>query len=149
MGLEQDIKQKKFNCEYEKATVNILYTAGWVESKNIKRLKPYGITSQQYNVLRILRGSHPKKLMLNDIACRMIDKNSNTTRLIDKLLKNQLVTRVQCEKNRRQVDIGITDKGLDVLTAIDAETEKWRNNFESLTKKECIELNKLLDKLRG
>lgn len=87
--------------------------------------------------------------MLNDIACRMIDKNSNTTRLIDKLLKNQLVTRVQCEKNRRQVDIGITDKGLDVLTAIDAETENWRNNFESLTKKECIELNKLLDKLRG
>lgn len=149
MGLEQDIKQKKFDNEHEKAIINILFTSSWVESASLKRFKPHGVTPQQYNVLRILRGSHPKKLMLNDIAGRMIDKNSNATRLVEKLRQKNLVTRNQCPDNRRQVDIAITDKGLALLADVDAETDNWLKTFKGLTAVECKDLNTLLDKLRG
>ncbi len=149
MGIEAEIKQNTFSTEQEKAAINILYTASWIESKNLKRLKPFGITTQQFNVLRILRGSHPKKLMLSDIASRMIDKNSNATRLVEKLRTNNLVTREQCKDNRRQVDINITDKGLDLLAAIDEGTDTWINNFKNLSTNEFKSLNALLDKLRG
>jgi DNA-binding MarR family transcriptional regulator len=149
MGLENDIKQKKFDTEQEKAAINILYTASWVESTNLRRLKPHGITPQQFNVLRILRGSYPKKLMLFDIASRMIDKNSNATRLVEKLRANNLVTREQCPDNRRQVDITITQKGLDLLADIDKETDNWLKTFKNLSVAEFKSLNNLLDKLRG
>jgi DNA-binding MarR family transcriptional regulator len=149
MGLETDIKQKKFDTENEKAVINILYTASWIDTTNIKRFKPFGITTQQFNVLRILRGSHPKKLMLSDIASRMIDKNSNATRLVEKLRLNGLVTREQCPENRRQVDIAITQKGLDLLAEIDTHNDTWLKNFKSLTVQEFKTLNDLLDKLRG
>lgn len=149
MGIETDIKQKKFGTEHEKAIINILYTASWIDTTNIKRFKPFGLTAQQFNVLRILRGSHPKKLMLSDIAGRMIDKNSNATRLVEKLRVNGLVTREQCPENRRQVDIAITQKGLDLLADIDTHTDKWLKNFKNLTVQEFKTLNDLLDKLRS
>lgn len=149
MGIEADIKQKKFDTEYEKLAVNILYTASWIESSNLKRFKAHGITPQQFNVLRILRGSHPKKLMLNDIASRMIDKNSNATRLVEKLRNNGFVQREQCPDNRRQVDITITQKGLDLLAEIDKGNDKWLKAFETLTTEESRTVNNLLDKLRG
>lgn len=149
MGLELDIKQKKFDTEHEKAAVNILYTASWIETLNLKRFKPYGITPQQFNVLRILRGSHPKKLMLNDIASRMIDKNSNATRLVEKLRQKNLVIRNQCPDNRRQVDISITDQGLELLANIDKSTDNFIKTLKTLTSSECETLNSLLDKLRG
>jgi len=149
MRLEDAIKQKKFDNEYEKAVVNILFTASWLESSNLQRMKPFGITSQQYNVLRILRGSHPNKLMLNDIACRMIDKNSNATRLVEKLRLKKLVTREQNKENRRQVDIAITPLGLDLLAAIDKVSDDWLNKFNTLNNQEIKQLNTLLDKLRG
>lgn len=148
MGIEKDIKQKKFANEYEKVLVNILYTASWADSANLRRFKPLGITPQQYNVLRILRGSHPKKLMLNDISIRMIDKNSNATRLVEKLRKKNYVTREQCKDNRRQVDIGITDSGLQLLAVIDSDSENWFENFKTLSVADCKALNTLLDKLR-
>jgi len=149
MRLEDAIKQKKFDNEYEKAVVNILFTASWLESSNLQRMKPFGITSQQYNVLRILRGSYPNKLMLNDIACRMIDKNSNATRLVEKLRLKKLVTREQNKENRRQVDIAITPLGLDLLAAIDKVSDDWFNKFNTLNNQEIKQLNTLLDKLRG
>lgn len=149
MGIEEEIKQKKFGNDYEKMAVNIMFTASWLESSNLKRFKPYGITPQQYNVLRILRGSHPKKLMLFDIASRMIDKNSNATRLVEKLRLNGLVTREQCPDNRRQVDIAITVKGLELLAEIDKENENWHKMLKTLNHAECKQVNDLLDKLRG
>src|SRR5688572_31248385 len=81
MSLEKDLKQERFTNEYEKMVVNILFTGSWLASLNSSRLKPFGVTPEQYNVLRILRGSHPKPMMLADITCRMIDRNSNATRL--------------------------------------------------------------------
>ncbi|MCU0423420.1 MAG: MarR family transcriptional regulator [Bacteroidia bacterium] len=149
MSLENDIKQKKFDDLNEKTIINILYTSSWIDATNIKRLKPFGLTPQQYNVLRILRGSYPNKLMLSDISSRMIDKNSNATRLVEKLRFKQLVTREVNKSSRRQVDIGITQKGLDLLAAIDNMASSWLNNFKNIDSQEANTLNLLLDKLRG
>src|SRR5579872_781414 len=98
MTLEDEIKQnKKFASEFEKAAVNILYTSGWLYNINAGRMKKHDITPEQFNVLRILRGAYPKPLMLNDITCRMLDKSSNATRLVEKLRLKDLVKRDICE----------------------------------------------------
>jgi DNA-binding MarR family transcriptional regulator len=150
MRIEEEIKQnKKFSNEYEKLLINILFTASWLEAANIQRFKPFGISPQQYNVLRILRGSSPKPLMLSDISTRMIDKNSNATRLVEKLRLKNLVKREVCENNRRQVDIVITKKGLDLLADIDKGADMWFDNFKTLSKPEAELLNNTLDKLRS
>ncbi|HEY9004773.1 MarR family winged helix-turn-helix transcriptional regulator [Ohtaekwangia sp.] len=148
MPLEDDIKQTKFSSEYQKASINILYTGSWLYNINAASLKNFDITPEQFNVLRILRGSHPQKMMLAEIASRMIDKNSNCTRLVEKLRQKGLVTRELCEDNRRQVDIGITTKGLSLLKKMDTDID-WINTFENITKAEAKELNRILDKLRG
>ena len=149
MSLEQDIKQEKFHSEHEKAAVNVLFTSSWLHKINTGRLKAYDITPEQFNVLRILRGSHPKTMMLADITCRMLDKNSNATRLVEKLRQKGFVDRRICEKNRRQVDISITEKGLATLQAIDQEEERWLATLRNISKNEAQELNRILDKLRG
>jgi DNA-binding MarR family transcriptional regulator len=148
MPLEQDIKQERFSNEHEKAAINVLYTASWLHLQNTSRLKPFGITPEQFNVLRILRGSHPKKLMLIDITSRMIDKSSNATRLVEKLRQKGLIKREICESNRRQVDISINDKGLNVLKKIDNEAEAWLSTLKTITRTEAQELNRILDKIR-
>lgn len=149
MSIEQDIRQEKFESEFHKAAVNILFTGSWLYHVNSLRLKPHGITPEQYNVLRILRGSHPRAQMLADISCRMIDKSSNATRLVEKLRQKNLVKRDICENNRRQVDIVITPKGLEVLSKIDKESEAWVTMLKNISKAEAQELNRILDKLRG
>jgi DNA-binding MarR family transcriptional regulator len=148
MSLEDDI-QSKFGSEHQKAAINILYTSGWLRNGNSLRLKKHDVTPEQYNVLRILRGSHPKKLMLAEITSRMVDKSSNATRLVEKLRQKGLVKRELCESNRRQVDISITEKGLSLMKAIDAEEGEWVETLKNLSKTEAAELNRLLDKLRG
>jgi DNA-binding MarR family transcriptional regulator len=149
MSLEDDIQQGKFNNEHEKAAVNVLFTGSWIHSLNSSRLKKHDITPEQFNVLRILRGSHPKPFMLAGISSRMIDKNSNATRLVEKLRQKGLVNREICENNRRQVDISITEKGLAVLKHIDQEDTEWITTLKNITKHEAVELNRILDKLRG
>jgi DNA-binding MarR family transcriptional regulator len=147
--LEEAIKQKKFGNEFEKAVVNILYTASWLEGINIRRLKPHDISPQQYNVLRILRGSHPNPVMLGEITERMIDKNSNATRLVEKLRLKGFLKRDICKTNRRQVDITITSKGLALLEELDTHIDQWQNEYMKIKKSEVQLLNELLDKLRG
>ncbi len=149
MALEDDIRQEKFDNEFHKTAVNILFTSSWLYNLNALRLKAYDITPEQYNVLRILRGSHPNALMLADITCRMIDKSSNATRLVEKLRQKSLVSRTVCENNRRQVDIHITPKGLRVLGAIDKDSKGWTGTLKNISKSEAVELNRILDKLRG
>ena len=147
--MEQDIRQDKFENEYHKAAVNVLYTSSWLYNAHSSRLKSYGITPEQFNVLRILRGSHPKAMMLAEITCRMIDKSSNATRLVEKLRLKSLVRREICENNRRQVDIMITLKGLELLGRVDQNQESWKSTFKTISKAEAQELNRLLDKLRA
>jgi DNA-binding MarR family transcriptional regulator len=149
MALEQDIKQEKFSNEFHKMAINIMYTSSWLHNGNTARLKPHDITPEQYNVLRILRGGHPKKMMLSDITSRMIDKSSNCTRLVEKLRQKGLVRREICEGNRRQVDIDITSKGLALLKKIDSEAESWLTSLKNISAAEAKELNRMLDKLRG
>jgi DNA-binding MarR family transcriptional regulator len=149
MSIEKAIQQEKFGSEYEKAAINILFTSSWLHHFNASRLKQFEITPEQFNVLRILRGSHPKALMLADITCRMIDRNSNATRLVEKLRQKGLVRRELCENNRRQVDISITEKGLSVLKKVDAAESEWISTLKNITKAEAAELNRILDKLRG
>lgn len=149
MSLEKEIKQDKFYNEFQKASINILFTGSWLYNLNAAYLKKFGITPEQFNVLRILRGSAPKPMMLADITARMIDKNSNCTRLVEKLRQKGFVNREICENNRRQVDISITEKGLLVLKRIDADVPEWTRAMEKISKAEAKELNRLLDKLRS
>jgi DNA-binding MarR family transcriptional regulator len=149
MSLEQDIQQSKFQNEHEKVVVNLLYTSSWLHTLNAARLKKHDITPEQFNVLRILRGSHPKPLMLAEITARMIDKSSNATRLVEKLRQKGFVKREICENNRRQVDISITDKGMGVLKNCDHEEADWLAKIKTISKQEAAELNRILDKLRG
>ena len=148
MTLEEEIQQKAFHSEYQKAAINIMFTSGWLYNVNATKLKKFGITPEQFNVLRILRGSYPKHLMLSNITCRMIDRASNATRLVEKLRLKDLVKREVCPQSRRQVDIQITTKGLALLTEIDNDIDGIESTIKTITKVEAKELNRILDKLR-
>ena len=148
MSIEQDIKQDKFVSEHQKAAINILYTGSWLYNINAGFLKKYGITPEQFNVLRILRGQHPKAMMLAEITCRMIDKSSNATRLVEKLRQKGMVKREICEGNRRQVDISIAEKGMAMLKKLDTDGPGWVDTLKHISKSEAHELNRILDKLR-
>ncbi len=149
MSLEKDIHQEKFQSEHQKASINILYTGSWLYNVNAAYLKKFTITPEQFNVLRILRGNHPNPMMLAEITARMIDKNSNCTRLVEKLRQKGFITREICKNNRRQVDISITDKGLQLLKKIDVDQPEWLQAMEKISKADARELNRILDKLRG
>lgn len=130
-------------------TVNLMYTNGWVCDEQMRLLKPYGLTIQQYNVLRILRGQFPNPVKVADITERMLDKMSNASRLVDKLLAKELAQRTECPNDRRAVDVVITEKGLDLLKIMDHHQNQWEQRFHNITEEEADELNRLLDKLRG
>lgn len=149
MSIEKVIKQKQFPSEFVKAEVNLLYTSGWIENFNNKFFKPYDISMQQYNVLRILRGQHPKPATLGTISERMIDRMSNATRLVEKLRLKGLVSRELNPDNRRQVDILITEEGLELLQEIDSNFAMLQGKFSRITESEARELNRILDKIRG
>lgn len=145
--IEEEIKQKKFENEFQKLTVNLLFTASWISSRSHQLFKPYDISLQQYNILRILRGQYPNPAPLKLLTERMIDKMSNTSRLVDKLVKKNLVERKICKDNRRQVDIQITQKGLDLLDELSKKMEMEDKRF-SVNEKEAKQMNDLLDKMR-
>lgn len=150
MSIEKDIKQQKpFKSPYQKLVVNILYTNNWMNSDHMNILKPFDLTAQQYNVLRILRGQYPNPITVNAIIERMLDKMSNASRLVDKLLLKDFVTRCDNKDDRRACDVRITQKGLDVLKEIDVLQETWETSFSNLTPEEAETLSGLLDKLRG
>lgn len=149
MKIEEAIKQKKFKSEYQKLYINIIYTANWLNNESIKTLKPYGISPQQYNVLRILNGQYPNAISVNNIIDRMLDKNSNASRLVDKLKQKELVEREICSNDRRQVDIKITEKGILLLDEIAEKMDSFINIRSSLTENEAAITNEILDKLRN
>ncbi len=148
MKSEEALSQENFSCEQEKAFVNIVYTANTFYLQEVKRLKPHGISPEQYNVLRILRGSHPRKMNLLDISRRMLDRNSNATRLVEKLRMKGLVDRKPSDKDRRQVEICITNEGLNLLKLLDRDSLIWGNKNRELAETEAEILNKLLEKMR-
>ena len=149
MKLEDEIHQKKFKSDSEKLAVNLLYTGHWLNAHYDSFFKNSDITPQQYNVLRILRGQFPKPCNIKLIRERMIDRMSDASRIVDKLKNKELLSRKECPNDRRNVDILITEKGLELLKTLDDIELKFKNVFSSLNTREISELNNLLDKLRG
>jgi DNA-binding MarR family transcriptional regulator len=149
MTIEEAIKSTAPINPFTRTVLNIMYSSRIVEEQVAEMLKPYKISMQQYNVLRILRGQKGKPANLFTIQERMINKMSNTTRLVDKLIDKGLVERTVCESNRRKVEILITQKGLDLLAQIDPVTQANNNNIlKEFTLVELNTLNSLLDKIR-
>ncbi|NDK54551.1 MarR family transcriptional regulator [Pontibacter sp. BT213] len=148
MKIEDEIKQTAFKTEYHKAYINMLYTSNWLVQEQSNLFKPFGVTLPQYNVLRILRGQHPKPATVSLLIERMLDKTSNASRIVDKLEVKGLVTRKQCPNDRRTVDVLITDKGLALLKQMDDLDGGSKTGIRNLTEQETAELNRLLDKIR-
>jgi len=149
MKLEDEILQKHFRNEYHKAIVNVIFSYNWLVDYQVKLFKPYGITMQQYNILRILRGQYPKPATIKLIKERMLDKMSDASRIVEKLRLKRLVDRNICPNDRRNVDVYITEKGLNLLSQLDKHDREVDAKLCSLNKEEIMQLNRLLDKLRG
>lgn len=148
MELEKAI-QTKFENDYQKVVVNTIYTYGWISDLLKQRIGKYHITLQQFNVLRILRGQYPGPATINLLKERMLDKMSDASRIVDRLLQKGLVTRCINQKDRRAVDIVINEKGLELLKKLDPVITPIDVLKSNLSEAEARQLNFLLDKLRG
>jgi DNA-binding MarR family transcriptional regulator len=148
MGISEDLKQSKFPSEASKAVVNAIYTGNWIVQQQQELLKPFGLTVQQYNVLRILRGQQGNPMTVLAITERMLDKMSNASRLVDKLVEKKLVLRRECPQDRRAVDVLILSAGLDLLTQVDQVQNDWGKHFDALGVKRLEEMNQILDEFR-
>ncbi len=151
MKIEEAIKQlRPFKTEYQKVVVNVLYTASWLDQHSAKMLRRFDISPQQYNLLRILRGMHPQPASIKSITERMLDKMSNTSRLVDKLLAKDLVERDTCPSDRRKVNVRITAAGLQILNDVQPLMEdQMQELISGISQDEALTLNKLLDKMRS
>ncbi len=147
MKLEKAIRQKGFQNEYQKAIINIIYTHNYLIGKMNPVFKQYGITRQQYNVLRILRGQHPDPATINLIKERMLDKMSDASRIAERLKKKKLIEKSRNLIDKRAADIIISKKGLALLKTMDPESKKF-NKLITLSDGEVANLNKILDNLR-
>lgn len=148
MNIEQLIKTENRLPLNRRLIISLLYTTNWVSERIGETLKIHGLSEPQFNVLRILRGQKGKPANLGTIQERMVSRMSNTTRLVDKLISKQLVDRVTCEKNRRKVEITITEKGLDLLSQLDPEIDDLEKKMtQNLKENEVKKLTELLQKL--
>ncbi len=148
MKLEQAIQSTRFKNEVHKAGLNILYTAWWLKTVMSRELKEFGLTHEQYNVLRILKGKHPELICVKDIACRMIEKNSNVPRIIDRLEIKKLVKRATSEADKRETVISLTQSGIAVL---EASTQRINAIFDEvmvINETEAASINQLLERVR-
>jgi MarR family transcriptional regulator, 2-MHQ and catechol-resistance regulon repressor len=148
MGIEDDIHQVKFQSAKQKAMLNILYTYGWMMERVKTFLAGEDITHQQFNILRILRGAAPKPLSTLQIRERMLDKMSDTSRIVDRLVSKGLVKKVVCGKDKRLVDVTITEQGQKLLKRLDGEGDHITDIMSNLTEQEAELVSNLLDKLR-
>jgi DNA-binding MarR family transcriptional regulator len=149
MKIEDEIKSTVELDIAKKVILNIMYSQNIIIDKFSELLKPFDLSGEQYNVLRILRGQKGTPANMCVIQDRMIAKSSNTTRLIDKLLLKELVTRNVCPINRRKIEVTITEKGLQLLTELDPKVIQHEQQFAAnLESKELTELNSLLEKYR-
>jgi len=142
--ISKDI-QSSFPTEWVKASINISYTANWLHNLADKKFKQYGISPEQYNILRILRGAK-KAITVSDVKSRMVKNSPNTTRLMDKLCDKELIKRTRCDSDRRVVYVAISENGLDLLEQIPMNDKQ--EVLSNITLKEAKELNRILDKIR-
>jgi len=150
MKIEEAIKQAKFPDNYEKAVINVIYTANWLRDAQNSFLKKFGLLIQHYNALRIIKGRHPNPVSPGEIKEVMLDKANDITRLLDKLVEKELIKRDVCENNRRRVDVVITSKGMKFLQQMDKPIDELKEELRSrMSDKEAAMLSNLLDKIRG
>ena len=147
MGIEQDIQQTNFRNEYQKLGINLMYTANWLNEKIANVLSQEDITQQQYNILRILRGAE-KPLSTLQIRARMLDKMSDTSRIVDRLVAKELVEKNTCPTDKRLVDVVLSKKGFTVLEKLDLLNSHLDALMKGISEKEAIAMNQLLDQLR-
>jgi MarR family 2-MHQ and catechol resistance regulon transcriptional repressor len=148
MGIEQDIQQAKFRNPQQKAAINLIYTLSWMKEKTKCIFEAEDITSQQFNILRILRGSFPDPLSTLQIRERMLEKMSDTSRIVDRLIAKGLVKKLTCKNDRRLVDVIISDKGKKLLERLDARQDEIDGVLGKLSEKDANILSDLLDKIR-
>ncbi len=149
MEFEKEIHQEQFKSEFHKASLNLIFTSGWLVNQHKEFFKPYGITPQQYNVLRILRGSFPKSISTSDIKERMMDKNSDASRIVSRITSKGWASKKISNTDRRLVDVIISQKGLDLLSEMDENMKKVELSLGGLSKEDAKTLNTLLDKVRS
>jgi len=149
MQLEDALQQKSWRSEQQKASLNIMYTASWITGKINQILKPYGISNQQFNILRILKGQKGNAATIKLLSERMIDKMSNTSRLVEKLKQKGYITREECETDRRRVDIFITEDGLRITEVCSIAIRREVEDGLNINSVEAESLNLLLEKLRS
>jgi len=148
MKLQEALKTDRFRNEQHKATLNVLYTAYWFKSHLNVVFKEYGITEEQFNVMRILRGKHPEQMCVRDIASRMLEKNSNVPRIVDRLVTKDMVKRENSREDKRETLISLTAKGIAQLEKVSKEVETKTNKIINLSGDEADQLHNLLEKLR-
>ena len=148
MKIEDEIKQQKFKTPHQKAVLNLIYTTSWMQGRQKDIFKTFGITLQQFNILRILRGQHPNSTSATEIKSRMLDKNSDVSRLLDRLLAKKVITKRVSANDKRAADVNLTEEGLELLKAIDKKQNQI-DNVLLLSEEEAIILSDLLDKSRG
>jgi MarR family 2-MHQ and catechol resistance regulon transcriptional repressor len=149
MSIEKDINQYKFRNQQQKSVINLFYTYNWVLERIKKILAEEDLTPQQFNMLRILRGSFPTPLSTLQIRERMLDKMSDTSRIVDRLILKGLVQKSTSAADKRLVDVLITEAGKNVLAKLDARNDVMDAVFDNLNEDEMTQLNELLDKLRS
>ena len=149
MSIKKDIQTKGFITEQEKTYVNLFHTAAFFESKFNQFIKDFGISPQQYNVLRILRGQSPNSILYGDLQERMIHKMSNATRLVDKLEEKDLVVRIKSKEDKRQMLVSINQNGLSLLSKLDTHVAEFNLKFMNLPEAQLMVLNLLLDDLKA
>lgn len=149
MEIEKEIYNKKFEDNHQKVVVNLIYTYGWITNLLRLKLNKHSITLQQYNILRILRGQYPNPATVNILKERMLDKMSDASRIVERLVQKDLVKRCVSNKDRRAVDILISQKGLDILQKLDNEVSLKDLLSKNLSDEEANTLSGLLDKMRG
>ena len=149
MSINKEIKQDSFSSEQQRLIMNLVFTGNKMSADSNRMFKKHDLTNQQFNVLRILRGQKGCAITVKDIESRMLDKSSNVSRLIDKLLKKEYVERVACCSDRRRVDIKITNQGLSFLSSVDDEVLAIEKKYISaVSVEDAMLMNTLLDKLR-
>ncbi|MCX6212527.1 MAG: MarR family transcriptional regulator [Bacteroidetes bacterium] len=148
MGIEKDIQQAAFRNEFQKMGINLIYTANWLNEKIGQILSAEKITQQQYNILRILRGCECPLSTLK-IRERMLDKMSDTSRIVDRLIAKELVEKTACIKDKRLVDITLSKKGIQLVEKLDQFNDQIDGILKGINEKEAASLNQILDKLRA
>lgn len=148
MKLEEALKTSKFANEKHKATLNIIYSAYWLKTMLSNSIKPFGITIEQFNVLRILRGAYPNQICVKDIGSRMIEKSSNVPRIIDRLVAKDLVVRNTSEKDKRETLIGINKHGIELLDQANACMDAISVNNIQISEEKATILNQIMEDMR-